>query len=387
MLYDIVMDEVKDRKIYKGEVYAPFFICSYATHCFNLMNQKNKIYWESKRLPNMRLHINFVAPSGFMKSFFMEQMGGGEFGIFRDTGIDIGYEQEMSGAGLVGTIRNDGTGETIHGSAEIYNEGMMLIDEFSGVTNAMNSQYNNQMDTQLLAVLDHGHVVKRLAGGLIDYVTHMTLWAGVQPTRFDLTAGLGRRLCYLLFLPTRTDNDLLLESIHSARNLKPKQSEINDLRMKISRWRQRLDRIKKLEFSDNVFKLYKDIKLFSFESSHFDRLLLGYHLATNEADTHMVIDATDKTLIELVTREKSWRDSIIMGVDYLQMVKIIQVCGSCVENADKGVVTYGIQKKELVSEALMVGWNAQQVNEMLMEMNKYGLVKLKGNIVTVEEML
>jgi len=35
----------------------------------------------------------------------------------------------------------------------------------------------------------------------------------------------------------------------------------------------------------------------------------------------------------------------------------------------------------------MVGWNAQQVNEMLMEMNKYGMVKLKGNIVTIEESL
>ena len=55
-----VLEELQSREAYKHEIYAPYYVCSYATHCFNLANQKNEIYWESKRLPNMRLHVLFV---------------------------------------------------------------------------------------------------------------------------------------------------------------------------------------------------------------------------------------------------------------------------------------------------------------------------------------
>jgi len=90
-----VMEELDSREAYKREVYAPYYVCSYATHCFNLANQKNEIYWESKRLPNMRLHVLFVSPAGYMKSYYLGTMGGDKYAIFKEAGIQVGYEQSL----------------------------------------------------------------------------------------------------------------------------------------------------------------------------------------------------------------------------------------------------------------------------------------------------
>jgi hypothetical protein len=511
---EAVMEELKARSVYLYETYAPYYVCSFMTHAFNQMNQRREIYWDSKRVPNMRLHILFVAPAGFMKSFYMGTMGGERFSIFRNCGVPIGFEQSMclpagekvnmadgsykniedikcgdqvlgySGymyahtipsyvtathimfndtiykitledgksirltpnhpllttvgwkearaldygdevavvndnnidisrvvdiniqkgeivynlstdsktfvanniithnteAAFVGTIRDiDGIGHPTLGAAADYKDGMLLIDEFSALTNAMKVQYNSQMDAQLLAALDHGHVVKRLGTGRIEYTTNLTLWAGVQPAKYDLSSGLGRRMCFLLFLPTKLDNIALMRTMHKTRNIKPDVREMDNLWGLIKNSVSNMERIETIDFGDSVLKLYEELNLFSYESSYFDRLLLGWHLATYGPEPHMMIEAQDKELLQLVNREKKWRDEIAAGVDHAQMMKIIKACGSYIDGKIQ------ISKPDLIQECTMVGWNARQVADVLTELTRFGMIENHGSRVVVLE--
>jgi hypothetical protein len=377
-----VMEELRSREIYKADMYAPYYVCSYAVHAFNLMNRRREIYWEAKRLPNMRLHILFVAPAGFMKSFYLQNMGGDKYAVFRNGGITIGAEQSMTEAGFIGTMRNDaGTTVRTEGAAETYANGIITIDEFAAVTNAMKVQYNNQMDAQLLSALDHGDVSKRLGSGKIEYTTNLTLWAGVQPAKYDLSSGLGRRLCFLVFLPTRTDNEHLMAAMHKGRNARPDLVNMNKLWSGIESWCKQMDSIDRVDYDDSVFGMYKKLGLFSYETSYFDRIVLGWHLATYGPEKHMTITANDKELQKLVLKEKSWREQIGQGIDYIQLRKIILVCG--VEDEKEKMIS--IRKDELVKECVMVGWNAQQVHECLLEMAKYGMISLKAQTVMMED--
>lgn len=378
-IMEAVMDELHSRNAYKCEVYAPYYVCSYATHGFNLMNQRKQVYWESKRLPNMRLHMLFVAPPGYMKTYYISVMGGDRYSVFGGGGIHIGFEQSMTEAGFIGTITNvNGVNCPTEGAALTFQNGMLLIDEFSAITNALKVQYNSQLDSQLLAALDHGRVFKRLGGGKIEYQTNLTLWAGVQPARYDLTSGLGRRMCFLLFLPTRYDNEQLMEIMQRTRNIRPNEVEMNKLWGKIESWVKAMDVIEELEYDDSVFNIYKKMGLFSYESSYFDRLLLGWTLSTYGPDKKVVVSAKDSEVQKLLMREKVWRDEIGQGVDYVQLVKLIKTAGCQVDGKIK------VGRKDLVSEAIMVGWNAQQVHEMLIEMAKFGMVQLKSSEVIME---
>lgn len=377
---EAVMEELKARSVYLYETYAPYYVCSFMTHAFNQMNQRREIYWDSKRVPNMRLHILFVAPAGFMKSFYMGTMGGERFSIFRNCGIPIGFEQSMTEAAFVGTIRDiDGVGHPTLGAAADYKDGMLLIDEFSALTNAMKVQYNSQMDAQLLAALDHGHVVKRLGTGRIEYTTNLTLWAGVQPAKYDLSSGLGRRMCFLLFLPTKLDNVALMRTMHKTRNIRPDVREMDNLWGLIKNSVSNMECIETIDFGDSVLKLYEELNLFSYESSYFDRLLLGWHLATYGPEPHMMIEAQDNELLQLVNREKKWRDEIAAGVDHAQMMKIIKTCGSSIDGKLQ------ITKPDLIQECTMVGWNARQVADVLTELTRFGMIENHGARVVVLE--
>lgn len=379
-LFNLVMQEMHDRKAYLYETYTPFFICSYVAHAFNLLNQRDKIYWEGKRLPSMRCHLMFVAPPGYMKSFYMNNMGEPDSGIFSGSKLQMGFKQSMTEAGLIGTIRvfEEVPYET-DGVAKTYKDGILMVDEFSAITNAFKISYNNQMDSQLLALLDHGRVNKDLAGGSISYQSNMTLWGGVQPARYDFTSGMGRRMIFMLFLPTRVDNDNLLDIMNTTRNMTVDPGKMQELWTEIDGWIEQMGQIKSIEFDSSVLRLYKRLNLNSFESPLFDRLLLSYHLAMYPASEHVVISANDKIALDLVQREKKWRDDIVKGIPFIQIKRIIAMSGNRVDG------TFTLSKNDLIDEASMLGWNAKQVTELVLEMAKCEIVRTKGGQIIMEE--
>lgn len=372
-LYDSIMEELNSRLTYKSEVYAPFYICSYAAHMFNLYNQRNEIYWESKRLPNMRLHLLFVAPRGFMKTYYLSTMGGNSHSIFpQNDPYTMRYEQSMSESGLIGTVTShEGEVTTTTGAAHEYQTGFMLIDEFSSITESMSQTYNKTLESHLLTLLDSGQINKRLGPGVLRYNSQMTLWAGVQPAKYDLSSGLGRRLCYMVFMPTRDDNDRLMETMSKTRNIRPSIAETQTRHEAIKTMHDGFGCIRSIDFGDSVYKAYKSLKLFSFETSLFDRLLLGWYIARYGPDTHMTINVDNEGL-NLLYQQKTWRDSIARGADHAQMNHIIKSCGKEVNG------NIHASKSCIINECLMIGWSAVQVSTILTDMASTGVIKIKG---------
>lgn len=366
------MMELAERESYLREIYAPYFICSYTMHHFNLMNQKRKIFYESKRLPNSRMHILFVSPAGYMKSYYLGQMAGDEYGIFNNSGAIVGYEQSMSEPAFVGTINNyNGVRQVTEGAAETYKNGFLLIDEFSGVTEAMKSQQNSQMDSQLLAALDHGNVVKRLASGKHEYKTNLTTWGGVQPARYDLTSGLGRRFFYLLFIPTAKDNIELMRAQRRAQNCPPDIIEMKKLWNRNKKSVEEMNMIKRVEFCDDVTEYYVKNHFFNFEAQIFDKLALSYTIAKHGSAEKIEVSLDDPGLIKIIDQQKEWRTKISEGVDY-----------SIIENT---VTSLGgtVSMRDLVTECVMFGWNASQVHKTVGEMVNFSMLNRNGTLVTL----
>ena len=254
-LYDMILEELKARNVYKYETFGPFYICSFACHVFNLHNRREEVYFEAREVPSLRMHILFVAPPGWSKSFYMKQFLQGKYAIFRGTGLNYGFESTLTEAGFVGTIRYE-MGEIliIDGAAKIYSDGIIGIDEFSAITKALQQQHSTLLDTQLLAALDHGLVCKRLGAGKIEYETQLTLWAGIQPMRFDLTSGMGRRFIYLAFFPTKDEADTLLQSWWKSKNVRPDVRHLEKIRHRIRQFMKDIRQVRQLDFTDKVLK-------------------------------------------------------------------------------------------------------------------------------------
>ena len=268
-------------------------------------------------------------------------------------------------AGFVGTFTsNAGTTIPIEGAAKQYADGIMIIDEFSAITKALQMQHSNQLDNQLLTALDHGHVTKRLGAGKIEFDTRMTLWAGVQPARFDLTSGMGRRLQYLVFIPTKADNEYLMDTMHGNRNQAPNQKHLQGMWSDMLRFKDDMRKVQTVEFDDSVLKMYKSLGLYSFEASYFDRLVLGYQIAMYGPEKHMVVSMKDNMLLDIVAQQKKWRSQISMGIENIQLLKIIELAGDHPSRA------------QVVEDAAMYGWNAQQVFEMLKDMKMSGTITM-----------
>jgi len=370
-LLDDVLDELHQRHTYLADVYAPFYMASVACHLFNLHNQRKHIYWEGRNLPSLRLHLLFVAPPGWMKTYFLETMIRGPYCILGNT-IRKTFEATLTEAGLIGTISNvSGTLFVEEGAAKEYADGIIGVDEFSAITRMMQTQHSGHLDTQLLSLLDSGYAYKRLAHGKIEYNSQFTLWGGVQPARYDLTSGMGRRFCFLLFLPSRQDADNLLTAWHQSKGIAPDKGGIEKLWRKLRQWKSQIKEIETLEFDESLLQEYKTLGVYPYEGTLFDRLLLGWTLLKG-VNKRVFVSLDDDEARKLVNREIVWRRQISIGGEFRQVIKLIE---------DEGGET---TRSKLMQDAFMLGWDLQQLVETLRLMEKMKLISLtKDKVVLV----
>lgn len=382
MIYDLIMNEMKSRFLYLYDTYGPFYICSYAMHHFNLINretdamtnQSSAIFWIGGTVPDLRLHNLMIAPSGYMKTTFLDVMED----ILGDVGISkMIKKSSMSEAAFIGSIKDvNGTPTKTEGVAEKHKNDMVMVGEFSALTSSMKATYNVTLAAQLLDVLDHGNVTKDLGPGGFHFKTRMTLWAGVQPSHYELSSGLGRRLCPLIFLPTKAD-DIALQNLKESRaNIRKDYEKSDAISQQVRDWIESFRTIKSIKFAPEVYQMHKDLNLFQFESEYFDRLLLGYHLAKYGASEDIVVSISDSEIQRLIEIQKKWRSIIYEGIDAVMILKLTR---SIMEMSPEGFLL--TSRRAIATECQMVSWNKKDVFKKLKELSEDGYLQIVGEQV------
>ena len=374
-IYTMILNELYERGCAHVAKFPPFFNCSIGCHIFNLYNKKNFVYFESGRVPDLRLHIMMVAPPGFSKTFWLEQYLDGVQAILKDSGIDIGFEGIMSEAGFVGTIRFvDGEPIIVQGMAKLYDKAIVGIEEFSALTEMMKQQHAKLLDSALLGALDSGRVRKRLAAGDVKYETNLTLWCGTQPARFDLTSGLGRRFLFLEFIPTRTDFQLLKIARRRSKNIAFNPIRTQRIRGEIKRLLKEVEKIKKVEFDPKVFKFFDKLEIIHYEEMLMERLLIGYHIMRGRFGKTLTV-TLDDIAKQLVIRAKRFRDSIRRGSEFSEVLQILR------EHGGKMYLT------DLKERLLYYGKDWSQSTQIIQEMLRMRAIRLRGEYVELSPSL
>jgi len=323
-LYDTALDMFRSQGCAYVDKHPPFYLCSVGAHMFNLANKNHRILFEHGLVMDTRMHIFFVAPPGFSKTFWLRKMLDPKYGLIAGGPFKTGFEQYMTEAGWTGSIVpvNGGWIES-PGVAYDYRSGIVGVEEFSALVTAMRQKHSAALDTALLASLDSGMVRKRLRGGKICYETNVTLWAATQPARFDLSSGMGRRFMFILFLPSSRDTELIKQARRRGKYVEPPDSSLYVYRAELKEKFYKLDNLKQIVFLPEVYQLFDELQILHFEEALAERLLIGYHVMKEDIgkELYIRVDPEAKRLVRLAFM---WRDQIRRGTELAQVISILR---------------------------------------------------------------
>jgi len=371
-VYNSIIAMLEKREMAFVDHFIPYYISSFGAHMFNLYNLKKGVYQEHARTPDLRLHIMMVAPPGFSKSFFSRQLLHQEYGMMTIPQVPTTFEGYMTQAGFVGTFKQDSKGAIVKqpGVIELFKEGIVATEEFDAITSAMKQQHSFGLDSAFLDALDGGRVIKRQAGGVIDITTHMTFWGATQVARFNLTGGLGRRLFFLLWVPSRSERNQVKTARRKGRNVAFDPVRTSSVRQKIADIRTKLTKIKSVEFSPDFDDFIKG--RVHYEDMLFERLGIGYHVMRNEFKTELYVDL-DSTLEILMRRSMGWRDRLLAEAEGDQVIQVLRDNGGAmtIETLRDELVVYGMDYR--ASQVLINGLLAAKLIFI-----KSGKIKVKG---------
>jgi len=373
-LYDLILAELEERKCAHVYKYPPYFVCSLGVHLFNLRNQENPVLFEAGRVMDTRLHIMFVSPPGFSKTFWLEQFLRGVQAILTDTVVDTGFEGAMTEAGFVGTFRStNGQIVFVPGLAETKKNAIVGIEEFAVLTALMQqAQYGSLLDTALLSALDSGYCYKRLATGKISYKTNLTLWTGTQPARFDLSSGLGRRFLFLQFIPKKADFWLLKRARREAKGMRYNPVRLQKIREMIKKKVEEISKIESVKFNPRLYQLFDNYNVVHYEEPLYEKMFLGYCLMKRNPSSHFTI-TFDEVSLRLFKQEVYWRNQIRRGSEYAEVMLIISDAGG------------KIKLKDLREQLLMMGLDWSRSSELVQEMLRLKLLKSDGVFIYVKK--
>jgi len=323
--YQNCMNYLKNLEVAYVDRFMPFFFCSAAVHEFNKYNSDYEIWLSHGKIVNTRLHVLFVSPPGFMKTFASEILMYGPKTIFGDSVIPCDYQGSMTEASFTGTVRMMGD-ELVkqYGIAKTKSDHILAIEEFSALTEMMKQSHSTLLDTALLTALDSGRLSKGLGLGSFNYKTNLTLWVSTQPARFDLTGGMGRRFLTLLFLPTIQDQQTIKAAMRRGENVPPNIEHLNLIKRQMSGFVENINKIDSIHFDKSILDLFDEQNVIFYIELLYKRLALGYHLVEKWNGEPNIVVKADPTLKKLILQLDSWRSSIMQGSEEAQVINIIR---------------------------------------------------------------
>lgn len=181
--------------------YAIERLCSsIGCHIANLHNLENEELWHAGMLANLRIHVVYMAPSGFAKTTLFRLFLDPEYGLLSKAQILTDLKTTFSQESWLGTITEEGTTE---GVLQRYSEGIIGADDWQRLKVLMEGEGINHDEAYLMSALESGCASKELAlGSIEENRIGMTFWCGIRPTKIALTSGLARRFSFQAFFPT-----------------------------------------------------------------------------------------------------------------------------------------------------------------------------------------
>lgn len=375
-IYELILAEFREAKACHVDRFPPYYIASIGCHLLNLHNRKQKVYFEARRIPDLRSHIMFIAPPGGEKTFWQEQFVRGHQAILEDSKIDHAMKGMMTEAGFVGTIRLEaGQKVEVPGICKRHQFSITAIEEFSAISEMLRQEHSKALDPALLGALDSGWVYKDLAAGPLAYRTYLTLWVGTQPARFDLRGGMARRFLFIYFVPTPTDMKEIKLARRASKNIKFNPTRTDRIRAELKNLQEKIKGIEKIESNPEIYALYDQLKLPYWEEMLYDRLIMGYKVMKGDFDSMLYVSVDDATK-RMLLDEARYRDMIRRGSEFAEILSIMRAHGGA------------MGKFALKDELLLFGKDWRQSQQLISEMSRMGALKRlpDGSLILSEEL-
>ena len=335
--YSPMMAEFEERKVLYADRYCPFYIISVGSHLFNILNKQKHLYLQHGLPVDTRCHIFLVCPSGFGKSFHIRQFLENGVGVLDRSPIQHAMEGSMTESAWVGSvIYVDGEPVIVEGAAKEYEYGIVGVEEFSVLTQMMQSASSRTLHSQLLTSLDSGIVRKRLRGSMkIHYTTCVTLWTGDRPATFDMASGMPRRLVFLNFFPTKRDVEMMRRAIRSGEGIKYNPARLVEIGRVLEEKIEELKQLTGLVYDTSMYAFLDRIKqrTMPYEEIIYKRLAIGYNVLKKNLKGILRVEV-DKTLDKLLMREYYWRQQIKRGADVSHVFVILSDYGNKMTRRD-----------------------------------------------------
>jgi hypothetical protein len=379
-VYTMSLSYLEDMRMLWPDRFTPYYLASVGCHLLNLRNRKQLgkgyiFHTEGGLVPDIRLHVLMVCPSGYGKSYTPKRFIAGKsmVGLLDRSSITAVFRGYMTEAGLVGTFKD---GEEIRGLASTHRDAIICLNELSAVSSE--GQDSKRLEEALLDFLDDGQVRKTLSGGEIAYQSYATLWAGTQQGRFRLAAGMARRLFLMEFLPTRLERRQLKLNKRAARGIKPDFQRLGQIYRAWDTLKNELS-IQELDWDEDLYDYMDELDP---DMSHNDeelysRLAMGYNLVRYYEPGEKVLQVSlDGTLEDLIYKGYQWRQSILGDSAGSQILSLLR------EHPD------GMPLSQLKKQAQVFSLTYGETADILRDLERHeainmARVKTSGRPVTI----